>query len=253
MSKKTSLSVTIITLNEEENIKRCLASVKQMANEIIVVDSGSTDNTVEIVKECGAKIFVRDFDNYADQKNFAISKATRNWIFSLDADEVVTPELAKEILKAIKDSRYDGYLISRRNIILGAEIKHSRWSPDKHVWLWKRKKGKWKGKVHEEVLVDGGVGELKNAKIHYQHKTVAEFIDMLNKYTELEAEEKISKEIKFSFFRMFYDPTLSFFRRFVYKKGFLDGWRGFILAYLMAIYRMATWIKVWEREKVVQV
>ena len=251
MAKKTSLSVTIITLNEEENIKRCLVSVKQVANEIVVVDAGSTDKTVDIAKNEGAKVFVRDFDNYANQKNYALSKATGNWVFSLDADEVVPSSLRKEILEAISDDKFDAYLIPRRNIILGSEIRYSRWSPDKHVWLWKRKKGVWGGGVHEEVAIDGEVGKLKNAKIHYQHKTVAEFIDMLNKYTEFEAEEKTSKGIKFSFFRMFYDPKLSFFRRFVYKKGFLDGWRGFVLAYLMAIYRMTTWIKVWEREKVV--
>lgn len=244
-----SVSVTIITLNEEKNLPRCLESVKNFADEMVIVDSGSTDRTVEIAKKYGAKIYERKFDNYGNQKNYAVNKANSKWILSLDADEVVTKELAKEIREIIKNSEYNGYLVPRRNILLGKEIKYTRWSPDTHIWLWRKGKGRWKGEVHEEVVVEGEVGRLNNAKIHYQYETVSEFLEMMNKFTDKMADEMVSKSKKFSYFMMFFAPTLSIGRRFFYKKGFLDGWRGFVLSYLMAIYRMTTWIKVWERQK----
>ena len=244
---RNKISVTIITLNEENNIERCMKSVKSFADEVIVVDSGSTDKTVDIAKKLGAKIFVRKFDDYSNQKNFAASKTVGEWVFSLDADEVAAEQLSEEVKSAVKVKDYNAYLIPRRNFILRAEIKYTRFSPDKHIWLWKKEKGKWVGKVHEEVKVDGWVGELKNAKIHYQYETVGEFLSMMNKYTERMADEAIEKGSRFSLLRLFFAPTLSFFRRFFYKKGFLDGWRGFFLSYLMAIYRMTTWIKIWEK------
>ncbi len=245
------LSVTTITLNEEKDLPRALSSVKNLADEIIVVDSGSTDKTLTIAKNFGCIIFKRKFDNYSNQKNYAASKASGDWILSLDADEEVTPELAQEIKRAIKDSSYDGYLIPRKNIILGKFIKHTRWDPelDRHMWLWKKGKGRWVGDVHEEVVVSGKVGRLKNAKVHYQYKTIRGFIDMINRYTNLEANEMIKKGARFSYFRFFYDPVYEFLVRYFYRKGFLDGWQGFALSYLMAIYKMTIWIKVWERNK----
>jgi glycosyltransferase involved in cell wall biosynthesis len=258
------LSICIITKNEEKDLPRCLASIKDLADEIVVVDDGSTDKTIEIAKKYGAKVFERKLDDFASQKNFAAEKATGDWIFAIDADEVITPELSKEIKEIVKHTnnekdlgkglkknigQINGYLIPRRNILLGAEIKHTRWSPDKHIWIWRRGKGKWVGDIHEEVKVDGWTGELTNAKIHYQYETVTEFFAMLNNYTEREADQLIKQGKNFSYFNLFYAPLLSFFRRYFYKQGFLDGWRGFVLSYMMAIYRMTTWGKVWEKEQ----
>jgi len=254
------LSVCIITKNEEKDLQRCLASIKDLADEIILVDDGSTDKTVAIAKKFGAKVFTRKLDNFASQKNYAVEKAQGDWIFAIDADEEVTPSLRDEILQITNAKlqkgnglhhnigQINGYLIPRKNIILGAEIKHTRWSPDKHIWLWRKGKGKWVGDIHEEVEVEGWTGELQNAKIHYQYETVTEFFAMLNNYTEREASQLIKQGRTFSYFQLFYAPLLSFFRRFIYKKGFLDGWRGFVLSYMMAIYRMTTWIKVWEKQ-----
>ncbi len=243
------ISAVLITLNEEKNLARCLASVVDWVSEIVIVDSGSTDETLKIAKKFGSKIYTRKFDNFADQKNFADNKATFEWILSLDADEEVTKELAREIQTSIESTDCVGFLIPRRNIIFGKEIKYTRWSPDKHIWLFKRNKGKWIGGVHEEFKVDGKVGELKNAKIHYSHPTVSDFFSMLNSYTDLEAKRKMEKGETFSLFKMFFDPMKSFLGRFIYKRGFLDGWRGFVLSYFMGIYRMVTWIKVWEKQK----
>lgn len=238
------LSATVITLNEEGNLPQCLRSLKNLVDEIIVVDSGSKDKTVEVAKSYKAKIFQRKFDNFANQKNYASSCASGGWILSIDADEVIPKDLAQEILQVIKSSEFNGYLIPRRNFILGAEIKYSRWSPDKHIWLWKKKDGKWIGDVHEEVNVNGKVGELKAGKIHYQDRTIGEFISSNKLYAKILAEKMFQEGKRFSLFRLFWDPLFEFSIRFIYKKGFLDGWRGLVLSILMAFYKINVWWNV---------
>lgn len=243
-----TISATIITLNEEKNIERCLKSI-DWVDEIVVVDSGSIDKTIQIARLYGAKVYERDFTNYGDQKNFASEKAQFDWIFSIDADEECPENLKREIL-SLRSSMTDnvnGYLIPRRNFLLGAEVKYTRWSPDKHVWLYKKDKGKWIGEIHEEVVVEGEVGELKSAKIHHSYENVYEFLKMMNSYTNRIADQKVKQGDKFSFVKMIWFGVRSFFGRYIYKQGFRDGWRGFILSYLMMIHRITEWIKVWER------
>lgn len=249
----THLSVTIITLNEEKYLPRCLESIKNLADEIILVDSGSTDKTVSIAKEFNAHIYIRKFDTYAQQKNFAAQKASGEWILSLDADEVVSPELKQIIKKYItnKNHSFSGFSIPRRNIIFGKFIRFTRWQPelDRHVWLWKNGRGKWVGDIHEEVEVDGVVGKLKYPKVHFQYETVMEFLAMMNRYSEIQAQELVRKEMKFSALKLIGDPFYNFFVRYIYRFGFFDGWRGFVLSFLMAIYHIEVWIKVWEKNK----
>lgn len=240
------ISATIITLNEERSIVRAIKSLKDLADEIIVIDSGSSDKTVAVAKNLSAKVFFRKFDNFAAQKNWAVLKATGDWILALDADEEIPLNLSAEIKSAIKGKKFVGFLIPRRNFILGGEVKYSRWSPDKHIWLWKKEFGKWVGEVHEEVVVTGPVGELKNAKLHYQNNSVAEFIQSNDFYSTIYARSLFNKGLRFSLFHFFGDPFFEFFIRFVYKLGFLDGWRGFILSYLMTIYKISIWIKIYE-------
>lgn len=242
------ISATIITLNEQRNIKKVLQGLKGVVDEVVIVDSGSIDKTVEFAKESCAKVFYREFDNFSNQKNFAASKTEGDWILSMDADEELPKELGEEIKKSVKKNEFSAYLIPRRNFILGGEIKHSRWSPDKHIWLWKKSFGKWVGEVHEEVKVNGKVGELKTAKLHYQRERISGFIKSNDLYSSILAKSLFKKGIKFSLFRLFWDSTYEFFLRYIYKLGFLDGWRGFVLAYLMAIYKITVWIKVWELE-----
>lgn len=244
-----TISATIITLNEGDKIGSAIKSLKGLADEIIVVDSGSIDKTVEIAEKLGAKVFFRKFDNFANQKNWAVSKTKGDWILALDADEEIPPALAEEIKEAVKSNRYCGYLIPRKNIILGQSIEYSRWNPDSHVWLWKKNYGKWAGDVHEEVIVKGDIGLLKNTKIHNSHKTIESFMQANNFYSALEAQSLIKSNVKFSFRRMLWEPFFEFLVRFVYKKGFLDKKEGFVLAYLMAIYKLIVWIKLWELEK----
>jgi glycosyltransferase involved in cell wall biosynthesis len=242
------LTTTIITLNEEKFIEKCIKSVSEISDEVIVVDSGSSDATVEIAKRLGAKVFYRKFDNYASQKNFAADKSAGKWILSIDGDEILENELAKEIVTAVRNETFSAFTIPRKNIIFGKFIKYSRWQPelDRHIWLFKKDKAKWVGKVHEEVCVKGKVGRLKNAKIHYQYETITEFLEMMNGYSTIEAREKTEKNIKFSPVRLISSPIYNFLVRYFYRMGILDGWRGFTLSYLMAIYQIEVEVKIWE-------
>lgn len=242
------LTATIIARNEEEKLPKAISSIKNLVDEVvIVVDPRTSDKTREVGQKLGAKCYLRDFDNFENQKNFAKSQARGEWILSLDADEEIPLALAKEIKKAIQSNEFDGYLIPRRNFLLGREIKYTRWSPDKHIWLFKRDRGRWAGEIHEEVELKGEIGELENAKIHHSYKTVTDFMNMVNSYTELEAKRKAKNGERFNFFKMIFDAKKSFIGRYFYKMGFLDGWQGFALSYMMAIYRLTTWVKVWEK------
>ena len=244
--KKNKISITIITFNEQDNIATCLDSVKNFSDEIVIVDSGSTDKTLQIAHKYDAKIFHRDFDSFSAQKNYADSKASGEWIFSIDADEIASKALSEQIPKAIKNNEIYGYLIPRNNIMLGSRIRYTRWAPDKHIWLYKKSFSKWTLGVHAEVEVEGKIGELSGPKIHKHNKSIEEFFSMLNRYTKAEALEHINQNRHFSFFSFFYEPTKSFVGRFILKFGFLDGWRGFMLSYLRAIYKLAKWVKIWE-------
>lgn len=243
------LSATIITLNEEKDLPRCLNSLKGWVDEIIIVDCGSQDNTVNIAKDFGAKVFINSFENFALQKNFAQSKADGEWILSVDADEEIERELAGEIIKGISSGSYDAFSMPRKNIIFGKFIEHTRWNPelDRQVWLWKKGKAKWVGDVHEKVHVNGKIGRMVNSKIHYQYENVSEFIAMMNAYSELESDSLVQSGVRFSAIKLFGQPLYNFAVRYFYRQGFLDGWRGFVLSYLMAIYHFLVWVKVWHK------
>lgn len=241
------LSVVILTKNEEENIARAIQSVKPISQDIVIIDSGSTDRTLQIAEKAGARIFHNPLVSFASQRNISNAKAQHDWVLSMDADEEIPPDLQKEILLILQGPEFDAYLIPRRNIIFGREIKHTRWSPDRHVWLYDKTKGSWTGPVHEEFKTRGIVGILKHGKIHHSHKTVQEFLEMMNRYTEIEAAELVRVGRSFSMFSLIYYPVRSFIGRFFYKKGFLDGYHGFVLSMLRAFYHFTTWAKVWER------
>ncbi len=244
-----NLSVIILTKNEEETIGRAITSVSNISNDIVIVDSGSTDKTLKIAELLGAKFLNRRLDGFASQRNFANKNTKNNWVLSMDSDEEIPIELAMEISETIKNPSASAFLIPRRNIIFGKEIKHTRWSPDMHIWLYNKNEGTWSGDVHEEWICTSPIGVLNNAKIHHSYKTVTGFVDMINRYTEIESERLFSNGEHFSLFRMFYFSIRSFVGRFIFKLGFLDGYYGFVLSVLMSFYRLVTWIKLWEREQ----
>jgi len=240
------LTAVIPTLNEEKDLPRTLRSLKGLTKNILVVDSGSTDQTVKIAKKYGAKVINHPFKSFSETRNFADQKVKNGWILSSEADVVVSKELAQEIKKVlVENSGPSAYFIPRQNIIWGKKISHTDWGPqdDLHIWLYQKGGGSWQGKVHEEYkLKKGSPGYLKNSLTHYNYQTVSEFIGKINSYSRIAAGQNKTFP--------FYWPLRDFFKRFIYKLGFLDGYHGLFLSYLQAIYYITLKVKLWEKSHV---
>ena len=243
------LSVTVITWNEEERLRRCLESVT-WADEIVVVDAGSDDKTVEIARGFTDHVVVRPWEGFAPQKNFAIARATGDWILSLDADEEVPAELAAEIRRVIAAPTADGFSVARRNIFWGRWVRHGLLYPDRQMRLFRRGRGRFvERQVHESVEIDGTVGRLAGALEHRSYRDVADFIARTNRYTTLAADEWIRSGRPIRRSDLVLRPLGRFVSMYVVHGGWLDGWRGFLLAALYAYYVFVRSAKVWERVK----
>ena len=247
------LSVVIITHNEEANIARTLASVQPLIaegkGEIIIVDSGSTDRTIEIAKSFGAKVFVEDWKGYAAQKNSALDKATGNWILSLDADEEVAPDLTTGISAAIADQKpLQGYWIPRKNFFLGRFMQHGGFWPDPKLRLFRRGAGRFEDRaVHEDVRLQGETAKLPGALVHHSYPTLADYIDHVNRYSSLGAEVLTAKGYRgFSLFNIVLRPSATFLYNYFFRLGFLDGREGLLLHLYHAVYVSWKYAKAWE-------
>ena len=225
------LSVTVIALNEEENIVPCLESVR-FADEIIVVDSGSTDRTLELARNFTGRIFTIDWQGFAGTKNFALEQATGDWVFSLDADERVPEGLREEILKVVKDDcPLDGYRIPRKNYVGGRWIRRLGWYPDYTLRLFRRGRGRFKDReVHEEVEVEGKVGLLQTPLEHYSYRSLEEYASRQDRYARLAAEEMRKAGRRPVPGELLWRPALTFLNLFFLKLGFLEGALGLKLA-----------------------
>jgi glycosyltransferase involved in cell wall biosynthesis len=251
-----SISVCIIARNEEANLPRTLASVG-WADEVIVVDSGSSDGTVDVARRCGARVFVEEWKGFAAQKNSALDKATCTWVLSLDADEEVSAELAGSIRAATTqpDSDYQGYMIARRNLFLGRWIRHGGYYPDHKVRLWKRGRGAFVERpVHETARVDGYIGTLHGDVIHHAYPTLDGYLEHMNRYSSLGAGLAIEKQQTsgnvLSFVaNVFMRPRLTFFYNYVLRLGFLDGREGLLQHLYHAQYVSWKYAKAWERSR----
>ena len=246
----TALSVTVITWNEEERLRPCLESVG-WADEIVVVDAESTDKTVQVAREFTDRIWVRPWPGFAVQKNFALEQAAGEWVLSLDADEQVTPELRREIL-AVLDSgvALEGYAIPRKNIFWGAWIRHGRLYPDYQLRLFKRGSGRFVERaVHESVEIRGTVGRLQSPLLHQSYRSLEEFLGRSNRYSTLAAEEWIRQGRRVGLADLVLRPLGRFLSMYLLHGGFLDGWRGFLLAGLYAHYVFLRTAKVWEARR----
>jgi len=245
------LTVTIITLNEEANIRRTLESIR-WADEIIVLDSGSTDRTVTICREFTDKVFTQSWLGFSGQKNAAIDKATGDWVLSLDADEPIEPELAAEI-RAITASidALDGYRVPRKTFFLGKPIKHGGWYPDYNLRLFKRGKGRFEERaVHEAVKVNGTTGTTVHAILHHAYPDLSSYIASINKYSSLAVDVMADKGIpgrKISALNILLRPVLTFILKYFVRRGFLDGKHGLILNLFHSWYVLAKYAKAWER------
>ena len=244
------LSVGILTFNSERRIREVLNSVKGIADEIVVLDSGSQDRTVEIAESSGARVFFRKFDNFVNQKNHLLSLCRGEWVLFIDDDEVVSDELAEEI-KRLKSGRTsaDGYYLNVLTNYLGKWIRHA-WYPDWHLRLAKREKCQWVGNgVHESLKVNGKVGYLKGDLLHYSYESVSQHIKKIDLYTTLYARGAFEKGKRFSLFKLLTSPAGSFIRRYILKRGFLDGFEGFVLSVMASYYSFLKYLKLWEIEK----
>ena len=245
------ISATIITLNEEENLDRCLNSLKDVVDEMIVVDSGSQDRTLEIAADYGARIFTRAWTHYSEQKNFAASQASSDWILSIDADESLGPELKSEIARLKSaEAQADAYQFSRMAFYLGRWIKHSGWYPDYKIRLYLKNKAAWQGSfVHESLLVNGTVAQLKGHLLHYTCNSLSEHLIRLDRYTSLAAEELYLNGNSGGYFQLLFSPPLTFIRTYLVKSGFRDGRHGYLIACLASFYNFMKYAKLRELKK----
>ncbi len=248
------LSVCIICCDEEDNIRDCLESVR-WADEIVVVDSGSTDKTVSIAREFTQRVIQRSWPGYVDQKNFASDQASHDWVLSIDADERVSAKLMDGIERELAricrgESDVVGYTMPRCTFYLGRWIRHGGWYPDRKLRLFDRRRGRWEGlRLHERLEVDGPTAELKGDLQHYTYRDIADHLATINKFTTLAAEEMVERRKRMPLVHMLINPPLAFLKTFVFRLGFLDGVVGFVIAVLASYYVFLKYAKLWELRK----
>jgi glycosyltransferase involved in cell wall biosynthesis len=229
------VSACLITLNEEENLPRALASLAEIADEIVVVDSGSTDRTEEIARQNGAAFFFRAWTNYADQKNFAAECAMNDWIFSMDADEELSSPLQTSLLEWKKHTPvFSVYEMARRTWYLGAWIRHSGWYPDFQRRLYRRDEAEFSGIVHESLRSAGKAGRLSGDLLHYTVRSFDEHEANVERYTTLAAQQMFTHGKRKWRGALWFATPWSWFQNFVLRGGFLDGYRGALIAQMAA-------------------
>ncbi|MEQ1745958.1 MAG: glycosyltransferase family 2 protein [Saprospiraceae bacterium] len=232
------LSAVIITYNEERNIGRCLDSLRGVAEEVVVVDSFSTDRTEAICREKGAQFFQRAFDGYAEQKNWANAQARHPWVLSMDADEALSPALRESVLFVKNKGEHRAYSMNRLTNYCGQWVRHSGWYPDRKVRLFQRDKARWGGPaVHERLLLDEpkAVGFLSGDLLHYSYYTVEEHRVRAAKYAALGAQVLFAKGKKARWWNHVFSPGFKFLRNYVLRRGFLDGQAGWTICRIAAL------------------
>jgi len=240
------LSVTVITKNESACITAALDSVR-WADEIVVVDSESTDDTVALARQVTARVVVRPWAGYVAQKNFAASLASHDWILSLDADERITPALAQEIQTTLTDPAHKAYRMPRVTWHLGRWIRTTDWYPDDQLRLYDRRSARWTGQyVHEGVSVDGTVGRLQGEIEHYAYRDISEHLETIDRYTTYAAKQMKESGRRAGLLQLAGHPPLAFLRNYIAKGGIRDGMPGFIISSLNAYYVFLKFAKLRE-------
>jgi glycosyltransferase involved in cell wall biosynthesis len=244
------LSVILITKNEAINLKACLDSV-HFADEIIIVDSGSTDGSIEIARAAGATVIEPpDWPGFGPQKNRALAAANGEWVLSIDADERITPELAQEILQAISQPQADAYEISRRSWFCGRFIEHSGWSPDYVTRLFKRGTARFTDDlVHERLIADGAVKTMKAVMLHYTYRNFSQVLQKVDNYSTLSAKQAYAKGRRAGVGTAVFHGAWSFIRTYFLRLGILDGSHGLALAISNAEVSYYRYLKIWLLEQ----
>ncbi|MCA1757132.1 MAG: glycosyltransferase family 2 protein [Bacteroidales bacterium] len=242
-----SISAVIITLNEEKNIERCILSLQRVADEIVVVDSYSEDMTADICSRMGVKFYLHPFEGYREQKNYAMSLASNDWILSLDADEALSEEMEESILKEKSSMEHDGYLFNRLNRYCGTWIKHSNWYPDRKLRLFRRDMGEWKGiNPHDHFVLNSGSHSkrLKGDILHFALDTYEEHIEKANNFSSIAAREYYLRGKKTNPASMIIRMVWRFVKAFFLKRGFMDGYNGFVISSLSAYTSFLKYLKL---------
>ncbi|MBI5281025.1 MAG: glycosyltransferase family 2 protein [Candidatus Solibacter usitatus] len=238
------ISATIITHNEERNLPRAVESLR-CCDEILIVDSGSTDRTVELAQKYGVRVLEANWRGYAGQKNYASDQAAHDWVLSIDADEALSEDLEAEIWQLKKvGPEFDAYTVPRLAQYLGKWILYSGWYPDRKIRLFDRRKARWVGEyVHESVVSTGRVGKLQGNLLHFTCGSLSEHMKTMDRYTTLAAEEIAARKKPIGFRHLLIDPPWTFFKSYVVQRGFLDGTEGLAIAYMAALYTFLKYAK----------
>ena len=250
----TKISVVINTLNEEKNLPRAIASVKGLADEIIVVDMKSEDNTLNIAKKAGAKVYEYKRMGYVEPaRNFAIGKAKGEWILILDADEQLPKPLINKLKKIVKNPTANYYRLPRKNIIFRKWMKHSRWWPDYNIRFFQKEFVSWSEVIHSVPMTQGKGLDLPAkedlAIIHNHYESIEQYIERMNRYTKLQAKGLIKDGYEFSWKDVIVKPASEFLSRYFAGEGYKDGLHGLALASLQAFSELVLYLKIWQSEK----
>lgn len=248
------ISVVVTNYNESEKLKKCLQSVKDFADEIVIIDLESEEKLDNIEKEFNAKIATHKFVPYVELvRNFSISQAQNEWILILDPDEVVGDKLKYRLKEISQEGKYNAVNIPRKNVFFGKWIAHSNWWPDRHIRFFDKQYVKWSQKIHSYPEVDGKILNLPSQKElaieHFGYSNISEFIERQNRYSTIDALNRYENGERFSFFRFIWRPLREFLVRYIKHLGFLDGKYGFSLTVLMMIYQLIVEVKLWELKK----
>ncbi|QNM86053.1 glycosyltransferase family 2 protein [Polaribacter pectinis] len=245
----TKITAIIPTLNEEIHIAAAIESVS-FADEIIVIDSFSTDKTIEIAEKYNVKIIKRKFDDFSSQKNFAIEQAKNAWIYILDADERVTPGVKDEILKAVKKPNgFVGFYVRRTFYFCGRKVNYSGFQRDKVIRLFLKENCKYTGLVHEKIVAKGEIGFFKNKIDHFSYRNYDHYISKMNHYAAIRAKELHQKGKTVNIYHVMIKPAARFFIHYIIRLGFLDGFTGFLVAKTQAYGVLTRYIKLWLLNK----
>jgi glycosyltransferase involved in cell wall biosynthesis len=246
MVTSRSLSVSIISFNEEDNIGKCLEAIQDIATEIIVVDSHSTDRTVEIALHYGATVVSEDWKGFTLQKNSALDKCRCDWILALDCDEVVSPTLKSSIISAVDHGLYEGFWVNRRTYFLGRWINHA-WYPDWNLRLIKRGTAQWQGgDIHECLRTTSHTKQLDGDLYHYSFKNLQDCLAKTVRYATIAANAYHRNGRSIRWHKLILNPLHGFFKHYILKRGFLDGWQGFILSVMNGITIFLKYSLLWE-------
>lgn len=241
------ITALAITLNEEQNIERYIKSL-DFADEIIIVDSFSTDKTVEIAKSLNVKVIQNTFVDFSSQRNFAISQASNDWILFFDLDEYVTDNLKNEIIEKVTNPNEKvAFFVRRQFNFLGKKINYGGWQNDKAARIFNKNFCQFEGLVHENLKINGSAGKLKNKLNHESYVTFDSYNAKLNLYSKLQAEKLYAKKLKPNAYHFLFRPFYRFSWQYIYRLGFLDGKEGFILSYLHAFSVFKRYLQLWMK------